>query len=130
MIPVLIYLRTQRRCEADWLSKAFGFTVRLRIANHRIQMKAGEGCFTIAEGSVSPNNSHIVQVRIEDAKEVTAERARQRMVPSSLTRNPKTNPMASANTTLRTFTATAGTSPKPSPMSLPKNGAVVHFILS
>jgi hypothetical protein len=38
--------------------------------------------------------------------------------------------MASANTTLRTFTATAGTSPKPSPMPLPKNGAVVHFILS
>ena len=61
---------------ADWLSKAFGFTVRLRIANHRIQMKAGEGCFTIAEGSVSPNNSHIVQVRIEDAKG-HCERARQ-----------------------------------------------------
>src|SRR3954463_12616083 len=52
---------------ADWLSKAFGFTVRLRIANHRIQMKAGDGCFTIAEGKVAPNNSHIVQGRIEAA---------------------------------------------------------------
>jgi uncharacterized glyoxalase superfamily protein PhnB len=30
-------------------------------------MKAGEGCFTIAEGNVTPNNSHVVQVRIEDA---------------------------------------------------------------
>jgi hypothetical protein len=39
---------------ADWLSKAFGFSIRLRIANHRIQMKAGEGCFMIAEGNVSP----------------------------------------------------------------------------
>src|SRR3954463_849519 len=61
---------------ADWLSKAFGFTVRLRIANHRIQMKAGDGCFTIAEGKVAPNKSHIVQVRIEDA-EGHCERARQ-----------------------------------------------------
>jgi uncharacterized glyoxalase superfamily protein PhnB len=52
---------------AEWLSKAFGFTVRLRIANHRIQMKAGEGCFTIAEGNVTPNQSQHVQVRIEDA---------------------------------------------------------------
>jgi uncharacterized glyoxalase superfamily protein PhnB len=63
-------------CAADWLSKAFGFTVRLRIANHRIQMKAGDGCFTIAEGKVAPNDSHIVQVRIEDAENHCA-RARQ-----------------------------------------------------
>ena len=65
VIPVLIY--PDPSAAADWLSKAFGFTVRLRIANHRIQMKAGEGCFTIAEGNVTPNNSHVVQVRVEDA---------------------------------------------------------------
>jgi uncharacterized glyoxalase superfamily protein PhnB len=47
--------------------KAFGFTVRMRIANHRVQMRAGEGCFTIAEGAVEPNRSCVVQVRIEDA---------------------------------------------------------------
>jgi uncharacterized glyoxalase superfamily protein PhnB len=74
VIPVLIY--PDPGAAADWLSKAFGFTVRLRIANHRIQMKAGEGCFTIAEGNVSPNHSHIVQVRIEDANG-HCERARQ-----------------------------------------------------
>jgi uncharacterized glyoxalase superfamily protein PhnB len=61
---------------ADWLSKAFGFTVRLRIGNHRIQMKAGEGCFTIAEGNATPNKSHIIQIRIEDAN-AHCERARQ-----------------------------------------------------
>jgi uncharacterized glyoxalase superfamily protein PhnB len=55
------------RAAADWLMKAFGFTVRLRIANHRIQMRAGEGCFTIAEGDVKPNRSQMMQVRIEDA---------------------------------------------------------------
>jgi uncharacterized glyoxalase superfamily protein PhnB len=61
---------------ADWLGKAFGFTVRLRIGNHRIQMRAGDGCFTIAEGKAAPNNSQHVQVRIEDAKG-HCERARQ-----------------------------------------------------
>src|SRR5205814_3108674 len=60
---------------AEWLAAAFGFTVRLRIANHRIQMRAGEGCITIAEGTVAPNRSHIIQVRIEDVR-AHCERAR------------------------------------------------------
>jgi len=65
VIPVLIY--PDPSVAAEWLSKAFGFTVRLRIANHRIQMRAGEGCFTIAEGDEKPDRSHITQVRIEGA---------------------------------------------------------------
>ena len=73
VIPVLIY--PDPNLAADWLSRAFGFGVRLRIANHRIQMKAGDGCFTIAEGNVLPNKSHIIQVRIGDAK-AHCERAR------------------------------------------------------
>ena len=52
---------------AEWLQKAFGFTVRLRIANHRIQMRAGQGCITVREGNIVPNRSCIVQVRIDDA---------------------------------------------------------------
>ena len=65
VIPVLIY--PDPSVAADWLSAAFGFTVRLRVANHRIQMRAGDGCFTIAEGNAVPNLSHITQVRVEDA---------------------------------------------------------------
>ena len=65
VIPVLRY--PDPSVAAEWLGKAFGFTVRLRIGNHRIQMRAGEGCFTIAEGDVVPNHSIIVQVRIENA---------------------------------------------------------------
>jgi len=61
---------------AEWLGKAFGLTVRLRIANHRIQMRAGEGCLTIAEGDIVPNHSVTVQIRIEDAMS-HCERARQ-----------------------------------------------------
>ena len=64
VIPVLRY--PDPSVAAKWLCKAFGFTLRLRIANHRIQMRAGEGCFTIAEGDVVPNQSATVQVRIED----------------------------------------------------------------
>jgi uncharacterized glyoxalase superfamily protein PhnB len=66
VIPVLRY--PDPGMAAEWLGKAFGFAVRLRIANHRIQMRAGEGCFTIAEGNMVPNHSIIVQVRIEDAQ--------------------------------------------------------------
>lgn len=64
VIPVLRY--PDPAVAAEWLSKAFGFSVRLRIANHRIQMRAGEGCFTIAEGDVPPNGSGTVQVRVEN----------------------------------------------------------------
>jgi uncharacterized glyoxalase superfamily protein PhnB len=74
VIPVLQY--PDPSVAAEWLGIAFGFTVRLRIANHRIQMRAGEGCFTISEGDVAPNHSVIVQVRIEDAAN-HCERSRQ-----------------------------------------------------
>jgi uncharacterized glyoxalase superfamily protein PhnB len=66
VIPVLIY--PDPSLAADWLGKAFGFIVRLRIANHRVQMRAGEGCFTIAEGNIVPNNSILVQVRVGDTR--------------------------------------------------------------
>ena len=65
VIPILIY--PDPSVAAEWLCKAFGFKVRLRIANHRIQMRAGDGCFTIAEGEARPNESAHIQVRVEDA---------------------------------------------------------------
>ena len=39
-------------------------------------MRAGEGCFTIAEGNIVPNHSVLVQVRVEDVP-AHCERARQ-----------------------------------------------------
>jgi uncharacterized glyoxalase superfamily protein PhnB len=73
VIPVLFY--PDPSVAAEWLGNAFGFAVRLRIANHRIQMRAGEGCLTIAEGEVVPNHSILVQVRVEDVR-AHCERAR------------------------------------------------------
>jgi uncharacterized glyoxalase superfamily protein PhnB len=74
VIPVLRY--PDPSVAAEWLAKAFGFTVRLRIANHRIQMRVGEGCLTVAEGNVIPENSHVTQIRVEDAR-AHCEQARQ-----------------------------------------------------
>ena len=71
VIPVLIY--PDPGAAADWLSKAFGFTVRLRIANHRIQMKAGDGCFTIAEGKVAKNTFTFSVTHQETKVEFTGE---------------------------------------------------------
>jgi uncharacterized glyoxalase superfamily protein PhnB len=44
VIPVLYY--PDPSVAAEWLQEAFGFTVRLRIANHRIQMRAGAKILT------------------------------------------------------------------------------------
>jgi uncharacterized glyoxalase superfamily protein PhnB len=65
VIPVLQY--PDPGAAAEWLGKAFGFVVRLRIANHRIQMKVGGGCLTLSEGDETPNESCFVQVRVENA---------------------------------------------------------------
>jgi uncharacterized glyoxalase superfamily protein PhnB len=67
VIPVLNY--PDVNAAADWLSAAFGFIVRLRIGNHRIQMKYGDGCLVVAEGTVPADTAHLVLVRVEDAHE-------------------------------------------------------------
>ena len=65
VIPVLYY--PDPGAAAEWLCAAFGFTVRLRIGNHRIQMKAGDGCFIIAEGTLPADHAHLTMIRILDA---------------------------------------------------------------
>jgi uncharacterized glyoxalase superfamily protein PhnB len=73
VIPVLYYPNPSEA--AEWLGKAFGFKVRLRIGkNHRIQMKAGDGCLVVAEGTLPALKTgakvaggHAVMVRVADA---------------------------------------------------------------
>lgn len=73
VIPVLYYSDPSEA--ADWLCKAFGFKVRLRIGkNHRIQMKAGDGCLVVAEATshavkaeAKAAGSQAVMIRVEDA---------------------------------------------------------------
>jgi len=78
VIPVLSYADVG--AAAEWLCGAFGFAVRLRIGNHRIQLKAGDGCIILAEGlaegSMTVGGAYLVMVRVEDV-EGHHERARQ-----------------------------------------------------
>jgi uncharacterized glyoxalase superfamily protein PhnB len=72
VIPELAYPDVGE--SAAWLCDAFGFTVRLRIANHRAQLNVGDGAVVLTElgggregdlpGGV--DLAHAVMVRVED----------------------------------------------------------------
>ena len=68
-IPELAY--PDPRAAAVWLEEAFGFTGRLRIGNHRIQMRtASGGDLVVTEarpGAPTAGVDHGVMVRVEDA---------------------------------------------------------------
>jgi uncharacterized glyoxalase superfamily protein PhnB len=57
-----------------WLCEAFGFTVRLRIANHRAQLNVGDGAIVVTQSRVragegqgeAADTAHAVMVRVED----------------------------------------------------------------
>jgi uncharacterized glyoxalase superfamily protein PhnB len=70
VIPVLAY--TDVNQAAEWLCKAFGFTVRLRIGNHRVQLNVGEGAVIVKEMGVNEINAgqgmgHSIMIRVENA---------------------------------------------------------------
>ncbi len=78
VIPELLY---QDIGEAiDWLCRAFGFTLRLRIGSHRAQLNVGDGAVVLTElrvddGKDSPGRSAVL-VRVEDVNRLH-ERAKQ-----------------------------------------------------
>jgi hypothetical protein len=55
VIPVLAYTDVVEA--ADWLCSSFGFTVRLRIADHRAQLVYGEGAVIVTDGGRNPGAS-------------------------------------------------------------------------
>jgi uncharacterized glyoxalase superfamily protein PhnB len=65
VIPVLGYPDVGKAI--DWLSSTFGFSLRLRIANHRAQLNVGDGAIVVTEqaGPVG-KDSHSVMVRVEN----------------------------------------------------------------
>lgn len=69
VIPELAYPDVTRA--AEWLSKAFGLTVRLRIGDHRAQLEMGSGAVILRSGPSEhqANSSHSVMVRVEDVDE-------------------------------------------------------------
>ena len=63
VMPVLGYPDVSEA--ADWLCRAFGFTPRLRIGTHRVQLVYGSGALVVTEGTVGEGAS--VMVRVADA---------------------------------------------------------------
>ena len=51
----------------EWLSRAFGFTLRIRMGNHRAQLNVGdEGAVVLVEESSNVSLRTAVMVRVED----------------------------------------------------------------
>lgn len=70
IIPELAY--PDVNAAAEWLVKAFGFSVRLRIANHRVQMEFGTGAVVVCDGpapSAEASASHSIMVRVANVDE-------------------------------------------------------------
>jgi len=70
VIPVLAYPNVIQA--AKWLCDAFGFTVRLTVGDHRVQLNVGDGAVILREKRPEEENAplgigHSVTVRIDDA---------------------------------------------------------------
>lgn len=65
VIPELAYADVVEA--SDWLSKAFGFTVRLRIGSHRAQLVYGDGAIIVMDGGSGDVTPQSVLVRVENA---------------------------------------------------------------
>jgi uncharacterized glyoxalase superfamily protein PhnB len=64
VIPTLAY--SDAPAAAEWLCAAFGFTVRLRIGRHRIQLNVGEGGVVVTGGEAPHAAGHSIMVRVAD----------------------------------------------------------------
>jgi uncharacterized glyoxalase superfamily protein PhnB len=70
VIPVLSYPDVNQA--AAWLCDAFGFSVRLRIADHRVQLNVGDGAVIVRELRQNEIGAalglgHSVTIRVADA---------------------------------------------------------------
>ena len=76
VIPVIVYADLGEA--VDWLCDVFGFTVRVRIGDHRAQLNVGDGAIVLRQahkGAAESGDS--VMVRVEDV-DGHCERAKQR----------------------------------------------------
>jgi uncharacterized glyoxalase superfamily protein PhnB len=92
VIPVLAYSDVNQA--AAWLCDAFGFSVRMRIGDHRVQLNVGDGAVIVREmgpdeANAALNTGHSVTIRVEDA-DAHYSRARDRG--ARITQEPVTYP--------------------------------------
>ena len=70
VIPVLAYPEVNQA--ANWLCAAFGFSVRLRIDSHRVQLNVADGAVIVRETRADEANAalgmgHSIMIRVVDA---------------------------------------------------------------
>lgn len=87
----------------DRLSNAFGFTLRIRIGDHRAQLNVGDGVVILIEAARGISLKSAVMIRVEDVN-AHYERARRNGV--HMVREPPTIFTASANITRKILPAT------------------------
>jgi uncharacterized glyoxalase superfamily protein PhnB len=92
VIPVLAYPDVNQA--AAWLCNTFGFSVRLRIGDHRVQLNVGDGAVIVRELRANEFNAplgigHSVMIRIKDA-DAHCERAK--ACGARITQEPVTQP--------------------------------------
>lgn len=87
VIPELVYPDIGEAIR--WLCDAFGFTLRIRIANHRAQLNVGDGAVVLMEPREDVKGPSSVLVMIDDADAHCA-RARERG--ARITMEPTTYP--------------------------------------
>jgi uncharacterized glyoxalase superfamily protein PhnB len=75
VIPVLHY--PDAVTAAAWLVQAFGFSERLRIGGHRIQLAVGSGAVVVAQGQAPAQPQFSVMVRVASADQHAARAAAQ-----------------------------------------------------
>jgi len=96
VIPELTY--PDVAAAVEWLCKAFGFTLRIRIGDHRAQLNVGDGAIVVREGTTGGDR---VMVRVDDAARhcATAETNGARIVV-----RPTTHPFGERQYTAEDFT--------------------------
>lgn len=92
VIPVLAYPDANQA--AAWLRDAFGFSVRLRVDAHRVQLNVGDGAVIVREprpyeAGAPLGIGHSITVRVEDA-DAHCKRAREHG--ALITQDPATHP--------------------------------------
>jgi len=110
VIPELAYPDVGQA--ALWLRDAFGFEIRLRIANHRIQMTVGDGALVLTTqpadrtAAAGGGLGHSVMVRVPD---VDAHHAQAKARGVMILRAPETHPYGERQYTALDFAGRAWT---------------------
>jgi uncharacterized glyoxalase superfamily protein PhnB len=92
-----------------WLCDTFGFTLRLRIANHRAQLNVGDGAVVVKEGTdhaKSERLAHSVMVRVAD---VNAHHDRAKQCGARILRPPTDYPFGERQYSVEDFAGRAWT---------------------